>query len=146
MSRIGMRNDKQDWRQHEKGDERQFDIEKRQFDRVFEQKILMRDGARRDGDIEQDKEIAQPKSRADGGRVLDGFAERVEVMRLFGELFAWVGSVAGFPARAARARENRHSRSRFDIGSPPSTHRSTGQAHAGAKAASIVQEPRRPRQ
>jgi hypothetical protein len=85
--RIGVRDDEQNRRQNKKGDEGQFDIEKRQFDRVFEQKILMCNGARRDAYIEQDKEITQPKSRADGGRVLDGFSERIEVMRLFGDFF-----------------------------------------------------------
>jgi hypothetical protein len=50
----------------------------------------MRNRARRDADIEQDKEITQPKSRADSGRILDAFADRVEVMRLLGEFFGWV--------------------------------------------------------
>jgi hypothetical protein len=35
-----------------KGDERQFDIEEGQFDRVFKKKIFMRDSVRRDADIE----------------------------------------------------------------------------------------------
>jgi hypothetical protein len=47
----------------------------------------MGDGTRRDADIEQHKKIAQPDSLAYGSRVLDGLAERVEVMRLFGEFF-----------------------------------------------------------
>jgi hypothetical protein len=67
-----------------------FDAEKRQFHRAFEQEIFMCNGASRDGDVEQDKKIAQPKSGADGGRVFDAFSERVEVMRLLGEFLDWI--------------------------------------------------------
>ena len=45
----------------------------------------MCNGARRDADIQQDKQITQPNSRADSGRVLDTLADRVEVTRLLGE-------------------------------------------------------------
>jgi hypothetical protein len=100
-----MRDDENNWCQEEKGDERQFDIEKRQFDRIFEQEIFMCDGARRDANIEQHKEITQPKSRADGGSVLDAFADRLEIMRLLGELFGWISRRGRlFRTRRPRAR------------------------------------------
>ena len=67
-------------------------LRERQLDRAFEQQIFMRHGARRDADVEKSKKIAEPKSRADSGRVLDALARRVEIMRLCGEFFDWVGS------------------------------------------------------
>jgi hypothetical protein len=51
-----MRDDENDRRQKEKGDERQWHItQKRKFDWAFEQKIFVGNGARRDADIKQDK-------------------------------------------------------------------------------------------
>jgi hypothetical protein len=47
QKRIGMGDNEQNRRQKEKGDERQFNIKERQFDRGLQQKILMGDGARR---------------------------------------------------------------------------------------------------
>ena len=82
-----MRNDEQNRRQKEKGYERQFDSEKRQLHRAFEQQIRMRNGARRYADIEKSKKITEPNSRADSGRVLDALADCVEIMRLRGEFF-----------------------------------------------------------
>ena len=89
--RIGMRNNENDRRQNKKGDKRQWHIaHKRQFNGIFQEKIFMCHGASRDADVNQYEEIAQPQTCADRGRVLDGFSERVEVMRLFGEFFDWV--------------------------------------------------------
>ncbi len=50
----------------------------------------MRNGARRNADIEKSKKITEPNSRADSGRVLDTL-ETVEIMRLCGEFFDWIG-------------------------------------------------------
>jgi hypothetical protein len=47
----------------------------------------MGDGARRDADIQQHKKITQPKPSADGGCVLDTFADRGEIMRVLGKFF-----------------------------------------------------------
>jgi hypothetical protein len=49
--RIGVDDDDYEWRQSEKGEERQFDIEEGQFDGAYQQKIFIGDGARRDRDV-----------------------------------------------------------------------------------------------
>ncbi len=69
-------NDDEDERpQDKKGFQRQFDIEKRQFDRAFEEQVAMRHGTRGDREIKQCEEIAEPEARADAGRIDDRGAQ-----------------------------------------------------------------------
>ena len=40
--RVGVHDDQQDWHQEEEGEQRQFNVEERQLDRVFEKEIGVR--------------------------------------------------------------------------------------------------------
>ena len=59
---------------------------KGQFDRILEQKILVRNRAGRDGDVQQREQIAEPERAADRRRVIDALADRVKVMSFLGQI------------------------------------------------------------
>ncbi|MGD0105904.1 MAG: hypothetical protein ABSC06_17965 [Rhodopila sp.] len=61
---IAMQHQKDRRRQREECPQRQIDTEKRQFDRLLEEQILMRHRTRGDQQIEQREEIGQPLALA----------------------------------------------------------------------------------
>ena len=60
QQRVGMDNQKQRRPEGKKSRQRQFDIQKRQFDRVLEKQILVRNRTRRNREVEKDKNVADP--------------------------------------------------------------------------------------
>jgi hypothetical protein len=52
--------EEQDRREEEEGEQRQFDIEERQLDRILEEEIGVRHRARGDREIEENEEIGEP--------------------------------------------------------------------------------------
>ena len=58
--RIGVDDEEQDRREEEEGEQRQFDVEERQLDRVFEKEIGVRHRACGDREIEQNEQIGEP--------------------------------------------------------------------------------------
>ena len=76
---IGVHDQKDERPQDKEGLEWQFDIEERQFDRVFEQQVAMRHRAGGNRKIKQDEQIAEPQAGADAGGVDDGIAQRSEI-------------------------------------------------------------------
>ena len=73
---IGMHDEENGWPEREEAKERQVHIEERQSDRALQKKIAVGHASNGDEKIEQDKEIAEPKARADHGRVHDRVAQR----------------------------------------------------------------------
>ena len=69
---TGVHDQRDERPQYEGGLERQFDIEKRQFDRVFERQVAMRDSSGGNGKVKQDKQIAEPQSGADAAASTTG--------------------------------------------------------------------------
>ena len=82
---IGVHDQKDQRPQDEESLERQFDIEERQFDRVFEQQVAVRDRAGGNGEIKQHKQIAEPQAGADARRIDDGVAQCPQILRPGGE-------------------------------------------------------------
>ena len=58
--RIGVDDEEQDRREEEEGEQRQFDVEERQLDRILEEEIGVRHRARGDREIEENEEIGEP--------------------------------------------------------------------------------------
>src|SRR5262249_14815371 len=75
--------------QYEECLERQFDIEERQFDRALQQQIAVGHGTRRNGEVKQREEIAEPQAVADTGRVDDRCAQGIEIGRLRCQPLRW---------------------------------------------------------
>ena len=63
--RVGVRDNEQDRREEEEGEQRQFDVEEWQLDRILEKEIGVRHRARGDREIEQNEQIGEPKGAAD---------------------------------------------------------------------------------
>jgi hypothetical protein len=73
-------------RPHDKeGLERQFDIEKWQFDRAFEQEVTVRHRAGGDRKIKESEQIADPEAGAYGRSIDDGIAQRPQILCLGSE-------------------------------------------------------------
>ena len=79
-----MHDQEQDRRQEEERHQRQFDVQERQFDGVFQEQIDMRHRSGGDREVEHQEEIGEPETRADAGRVLQRLLDRLEIMRLLG--------------------------------------------------------------
>ena len=58
--RIGVDDEEQDRREEEEGEQRQFDVEERQLDRILEKEIGVRHRARGDREIEENEQIGEP--------------------------------------------------------------------------------------
>ncbi len=77
---IGMHDQENERAEPEEAEQRQVHIEERQLDGALQEKIAMGDAANGDEKVEQDKEIAEPQSRADTGCINHGVAQRLEIL------------------------------------------------------------------
>ena len=77
---IGMDHDEQNRREKEEGEQRQFDVEERQLDRVLEEEIGVRHRARGDREIEENEQIGEPQAAADRSRVIDRSLDRLQIV------------------------------------------------------------------
>ena len=82
---IGMEDEEEERSQYEEAKERQFNIEKRQLDRVLKEEVAVRHGGRRDEEVEEQEEITEPQASADPRSVNDSLAQGVKVFCLGGE-------------------------------------------------------------
>ena len=97
---VGMQNDKGDWRQDKKADDRQRGVaQQRQFDRAAQEQILMGNGGDGDDEVRRRAEIAQPQAEENRGRVLDASARRVDVARGLRRRGAGGNGAGGFQRR-----------------------------------------------
>ena len=78
--RIGVDDEEEDRREEEEGEQRQFDVEERQLDRILEKEIGVRHRARGDRKIEEDEQIGEPQAPADRRRVVDGCLDRLQIV------------------------------------------------------------------
>ncbi len=96
--RIAVDDDEQDRREKEEGEQRQFDAEERQLDRLLEKEIGMRHRARGDREIEENEQIGEPQAPADRSRVVDRLLDRLEIVGLL-DLRKLVGRSGRRPGR-----------------------------------------------
>ena len=84
--RIGVDDKEQDRRQEEEREQRQFDVEERELDRILEKEIGMRHRARGDREIEENEKVGEPQAAADGRRVVDRLLDSLQIVGLLGDL------------------------------------------------------------
>ena len=80
--RIGVDDEEEDRREEEEGEQRQFDVEERQLDRLLEKEIGVRHRARGDREVEQNEQIGEPEAAADRRRVVDRLLDRLQIVGL----------------------------------------------------------------
>ena len=80
-----MDDEEEDRREEEEGEQRQFDVEERQLDRILEEEIGVRHRARGDREIEQDEQIGEPQAPADRRRVVDRLLDRLQIVGFGGD-------------------------------------------------------------